>query len=163
MNKDYSVLNEDNCISREAVREVLMVNADPYGKINKDDAIAAVDALPVNSMAERSKSMIGLALCSHKNNGYTFLFQMPRCATLKKGDRVVVETKNGETEAIVVETASTVFMNDDEYRMIIRATGAKEPLRRVLKKVTYEELKYDDEDLGAWDRLKEPEEETENE
>ena len=106
--------------------------------------------------------MIGLALCKHDGCAQSFLFQMPRYASLKEGDHVIVETKNGEQEARVVAKSTFYGINDDDYKMIVAATGAKEPLKKVLKKIIYEELKYDDDDLAVWDSLeKDPETEAE--
>ena len=97
---------------------------------------------------------IGLALCRHGDYGKDYLFRMPRYADLKAGERVIVETKKGEQEATVV-SATTVFKGEPEYDMIRIAAGAKEPLKRVLKKVVYRDLFYEGEDFLEEERTDE--------
>ena len=94
---------------------------------------------------------IGLALCKHDGSNGKFLFQMPRYGNLKPGDLVVVETKHGEQDARVIQTATT-YTTDDEYKMLIAATGATLPLKKVLRKVEFKELRYDEEDLSVWEQ-----------
>ena len=89
---------------------------------------------------------IGLALCQHNGSSGKFLFQMPRYCDLKPGDLVVVDTKHGEQEARVV-VATTMYFGEDDYKMILAATGATLPLRKVLKKVVYRDLFYEGEDF----------------
>ena len=93
--------------------------------------------------------MIGLALCKHDGNKGLFLFQVPSYCGLNKGDRVIVETSHGEQEAVVKYT-NTVSFEDDDFNMIVAASNATLPLKRVLKKVIYKDLKYDDEELALW-------------
>lgn len=91
---------------------------------------------------------VGLALCKHSGSSGKFLFRMPRYADLKPGDLVIVETKHGEQEARVIQTA-TAYTTDDEYKMLMAATGATLPLKRVLRKVVFRDFSYDDEDIPA--------------
>ena len=93
---------------------------------------------------------IGIALCRHDTSTRGYLFQMPRYANLNAGDRVIVETKNGEKDAVILETLNT-YVDDADYRMILLATGAHEPLRKVLRKVEERELRYDEDDLSVWE------------
>ncbi len=93
---------------------------------------------------------IGLALCQHIGAPGKYLFQRPRYSSLKPGDRVIVETKHGEEEASVIESA-TVYDTDDEYKMLLAATGATLPLKKVLRKVEFSELRYDEEDLAVFE------------
>ena len=90
-------------------------------------------------------NMIGLALCRHSKSGQGYLFRMPRYENLKEGDRVVVDTKQGEQEAEILETA-TVCEDEPEYRMILKAAGATLPLKRVLRKIAYRECEYEDDE-----------------
>ena len=88
---------------------------------------------------------IGLALCQHDGSSGKFLFRMPAYANLQSGDLVIVDTKHGEQEARVIQTATT-YTSDDEYKMLMAATGATLPLKKVLRKVEFRELSYDGED-----------------
>ena len=92
---------------------------------------------------------IGLALCNHNGHGKNYLFRMPAYERLENGDRVVVETKHGEAEALVVGTATIYGEESDEYQMIVKAAGADLPLKKVLRKISYKELAYDEEDDAA--------------
>lgn len=93
---------------------------------------------------------IGIALCKHDGCERSYLFQVPRYGNLKAGDRVIVETKNGEKEAVIQGTAN-IYTCDVEYHLILLATGAHEPLKRILRKVEETELRYDDDDLSVWE------------
>lgn len=93
---------------------------------------------------------VGLALCQHSGSSGKFLFQMPRYSNLKPGDLVIVDTKHGEQEARVIVT-ETMYTDGDDYRMILAATGATLPLRKVLRKVTFRELDYDEDDLAVFE------------
>ena len=95
--------------------------------------------------------MIGLALCSHTGNKKSrYLFQMPAYERLKQGDEVIVETKDGEKSAVVLQTTNCIY-GDEEYKMIMEASGASEPLKRVTRKVEYKRLAYDEDELGIWE------------
>jgi len=89
---------------------------------------------------------IDLVLCKHDGNNNNFLFYAPAWSNLKEGDRVIVNTQYGESDAVVVAT-NCVEYKDDDYNFIIKATGATKPLRKVLKKVEYRELNYNCENL----------------
>ena len=93
---------------------------------------------------------IGLALCKHDGCERGYLFQMPRYERLAEGDRVIVETKNGEKEAEVLKVATT-YTDEDLYHMILLSYGAHEPLKKVLRKVMEKELRYDEDDLSVWE------------
>ena len=100
---------------------------------------------------------IGLALCSHtRNNDSKFLFQMPAYERIKAGDEVVVETSKGEKPAVVLQVANCTY-GDEEYKMIMEAAGAYEPLKRVTRKIEYREMRYDEDELGIWEDRSEEE------
>ena len=71
---------------------------------------------------------------------------MPPYAPIRVGERVVVETKKGEQTAVVL-AKTTTYTEEDDYKMILTASGAHEPLRRILRRVVERELKYEDDDL----------------
>lgn len=87
--------------------------------------------------------MIDLVACTHDvHGGQKFLFKAPAFSCLEKGDRVIVNTQFGDKDAYVV-CACTVRENTDQYDMIIKCSGAKEPLKRVLAKVMLSKFDYE--------------------
>lgn len=86
--------------------------------------------------------MIDLVLCSHAlPGGQKFLFQAPAFSCLEDGDRVLVDTKYGERDAYVM-CACTVRENTDQYDMILKCTGATEPIRKVIGKTVLTKFDY---------------------
>ena len=85
--------------------------------------------------------MFDLILCNHMPNGKNYLFTAP-FNYLSVGDKVIVDTINGEKIARV-KGILTVSNNDDpKIRFVMEAAGAKMPLKRVLykaRKLTMEE------------------------
>ena len=76
--------------------------------------------------------MVDLVLCEHElHSGQRFLLRAPAFSWLKKGDRVLVDTENGESDAYIV-SACTVNIDSAQYDMIMHACGASEPLKRVI-------------------------------
>ena len=84
---------------------------------------------------------IDVVLCRHSTANKPFLFQAPFCCGLKAGDHVVVETRYGEAEASVI-CVDHVAKEDERYEFYLQAAGGKHPLKKVVKKVIYEELIY---------------------
>lgn len=91
------------------------------------------------------KDYLDLVVCKHDSSDHPFIFRAPACSYLKKGDRVIVETKHGEKMA-TVERCYTTDKVGEELDFILIASGATVPLRKVLKKVTYKEYEYEDEE-----------------
>ena len=88
----------------------------------------------------------GLALVEYDKCSRKYLFEMPEMARIEKGDEVVVDTVNGEKRARVVSTVSYINDDSEEFKMIGELAGGTNPLRRIIKKVTYNELRYEDDD-----------------
>jgi len=87
---------------------------------------------------------IDVVLVKHHETDYeTYMFQAPRWSYLKEGDEVIVETCRGEQKATVVAsyTVSPEY-NEEEFNFILKASKAKLPLKKVLKKVEYETFSY---------------------
>lgn len=83
---------------------------------------------------------IDLVLC--EQCGRNFLFQAPAWSGLKKGDSVVVDTKFGERPADVVAVMTIDGENEEAMNFMRAATGAHLPLRKVIRKAVFIELKY---------------------
>ena len=91
-------------------------------------------------------SYIDLVACKHPNDNRAYLFKAPSFSRLENGDKVIVETRLGEKE---VEVITTYTIGSDEAEllsMIYALSGAEIPLKRVLKKITYREFEYEEEE-----------------
>lgn len=84
--------------------------------------------------------MIDLVLCTH-NKTRKFLFQAPAFSCLEKGDKVLVDTQYGESDAEVL-CVCAVREGTDQYDMIIACAGATEPIRKVIGKTVLTKFDY---------------------
>lgn len=93
--------------------------------------------------------IINLVLVRHTmlNNGEKYLFRCPLGVELKSGEEVRVETSKGIASAWVIDTCSA-RVGSRAYEFILKTIGAKHPLKRVLYRVRYEDIKYHD---GEWE------------
>ena len=91
---------------------------------------------------------IGLALCRHDGSKKNYLFRTPECAALEAGDRVVVETKNGQQLATVVSTVAAINPEDEDFKLILGLAGVErvEDLKRVLQKCVYKDFEYEEDE-----------------
>ena len=80
------------------------------------------------------KEYMTLVLAKHSNSSKVYLFRAPRGAYFDEGQHIVVETKNGYTDATVVKTESYETEDSKLTQMLIAATGATLPLARVVAK-----------------------------
>lgn len=87
-----------------------------------------------------------LVLC--RKNGFEMpvIFRAPAWSYLEKGDTVIVDWGDGGTEAVVEKSYTVSVKDKDEIDFIMTASGTKLLLRKVLKKITYRELDYMEED-----------------
>ena len=83
---------------------------------------------------------VDLVLC--QNCGLKRLYQAPAFSHLKDGDSIIVEACGGESMVEVLEVY-TVDEENEVFDFIIKATGARLPLNKVLKRLVYDELKYE--------------------
>ena len=81
-----------------------------------------------------------------KQGDRNFLFRAPEWSHLEKGDLVVVETKNGEKNATVVSSITLSINDKDEIDFIMNATGADPVVKRVLRKIVYKDLEYEEDE-----------------
>ena len=89
---------------------------------------------------------IDLVACKHANNDKVFLFQAPCFSHLVEGDKVIVETRYGNAEAEVIRSYVVGTDDDELIDMFIALSGAKKPIRKVLKKIIYKEYEYKEEE-----------------
>ena len=88
---------------------------------------------------------VKFVLCKHlSTDNRCFLFYAPWLSGINKGDAVIVDTKNGEKNAIVVSTAVVSKDDKDLIDLIMNATGSSTEVKRVISKVTYMDLDYSD-------------------
>lgn len=78
-----------------------------------------------------------LVFCKHSGNGKTFLFGLDRAISLRDGDKVLVDTCKGESQALVV--GDSFCVDSCALKSIAAATGATLPLRKVIGKYVVEE------------------------
>lgn len=90
---------------------------------------------------------IKLVAVKHSRNSGTYLFYAPTKEVIAEGDDVQVDTFRGMEMGKAIATLD-VLTGTDAYNFIIKATGAKEPLRRVMARYERHEMDYPEEDLG---------------
>ena len=85
---------------------------------------------------------IDLVICKMSDNViHPSVFRAPAWSHLDEGEKVIVETDKGETEATVVRSY-TIEKNSAEMDFIMVASGTTLPLKKVLKKVKYLDFEY---------------------
>ena len=87
---------------------------------------------------------IVLVICKHTGSSSHYLFQAPANSFLKDGEKVFVETQHGIRQAVVVDTYSCE-LDGMTYNFVVKAAGAKTPLKRVIGRMKIEKLKYPEE------------------
>lgn len=87
---------------------------------------------------------IDLVICKHEGNNCNYLFAAPPFSNLQEADRVLVETKRGQKEAIVQDCA-TIENKSKEYEFLLKCASAYEPLKRVVGKIVYRMFDYAEE------------------
>lgn len=86
-----------------------------------------------------------LVICKDISGDKLSIYLAPAWTGLQKGDRVLVESKSGESEAIVEKSYTVDVSNKDAFDFILMAGGVSLPLKKVLKKVVSIYLDYEDE------------------
>ena len=88
---------------------------------------------------------IDLVLIKHGEYSKPYLFKACGRSGLKVGDGVIVETERGEQVGEVLGICTLNPNNDpDMVSILCKSTGASLPLKRVLKKIIYKEIPYDE-------------------
>lgn len=88
---------------------------------------------------------IDLVLVKHDGISKQYLFKACGWSGLKVGDGVIVETGRGEQVGEVLAICTLDPNNDpDMVSILCKSTGATLPLKRVLKKIIYKEIPYDE-------------------
>lgn len=83
------------------------------------------------------KEFYYLVFCKHSRNGKAFLFGLDRAISLRDGDKVLVDTCKGESQALVV--GDSFCVDSCALKSIAAAMGATLPLRKVIGKYVVEE------------------------
>ena len=73
-----------------------------------------------------------------------YIFQAPDYE-ISAGDSVVVETSRGQKYAKIIHRLMHVSEDSREVKALRLVTGINEPFKRVLSKITFNELEYEDE------------------
>lgn len=88
---------------------------------------------------------IDLVLCKHPSLDRLVLFKAPAFTSLKEGDRVMVEGGIlGHTDVEVVKSL-TIDENSEQMEFILTAIDLVIPVRKVLSKLTFEDLAWEEE------------------
>ena len=87
-----------------------------------------------------------LVVCKHDGDNRNFLFYAPSFTTLENGDKVLVDTCNGEQIATVVTSCCTALSGSDVENAIRMICGAKDKeLKKVVGKFIFRKFDYGDE------------------
>ncbi len=93
-----------------------------------------------------SNEYMTLVLAKHTGNDKVYLFMAPTGAYFEDGQRIIVETKLGNSGAVVVGSDSYNTIDSKITQMLIAATGATLPLKKVVGKVVPIEWPEDEEE-----------------
>ena len=77
-----------------------------------------------------------------------YLFRAPAWSYFECGDLVIVDTCNGEQTATVLSSITVSADEKKEIDFIMRATRADTDVKKVLKKVEFKELVYEEDDAN---------------
>ena len=86
---------------------------------------------------------IDLVACTFPVSAKKYLFIAPSFSGFETGDEVVVQDANGKHTAIVLDSV-TVIEGDNKYRFIVNVMGATVPLCRIVSRVVYREINWED-------------------
>ena len=82
---------------------------------------------------------MNIVFIKHTGCNQTYLFEVPAYITLKKGEEVMVQTRNGETSGVC--TCDSFELDGSPLVAVGNASGAKFPLKPVVGKVSVERFK----------------------
>lgn len=85
---------------------------------------------------------IDLVCVEFSKGGKRYLYQAPMYSRLKAGDLVWCE---GTKDMGTVVDSLGVYHEDEEYRFMLTAAGATEPLKKIVKAALAKEFKYEEE------------------
>ena len=95
-----------------------------------------------------SGDYMDLVLCRINGRGNPYLCRAPEFTGLRDGDRVIVQTKNDEAEAIIIGKTTVNIISDGdfiEFAKIACDVQGMHDLPKVLQKIFFSELEYGDE------------------
>lgn len=90
---------------------------------------------------------MNLVIVKHENCGQKYLFKVPDKESVYAGDLVMVSNKRGKTLATCLCDSFSMKEGSDEYKAILTAFGATEPLAPVVGRYFYSQFKAT-EDVG---------------
>lgn len=80
---------------------------------------------------------MNLVIVKHENCGKKYLFKVPDKESVYAGDLVLVSNRRGQTQATCLCNSFSMEEGSDEYKAILTAFGATEPLASVVGKYYY--------------------------
>ena len=87
-------------------------------------------------------------LVEHEAGSKPLLFRAPAWSYFECGDLVIVETCKGEQTATVLSSITVSAVDNKVIDFIMRATRADTYVKKVLKKVEFKELVYEEENAN---------------
>ena len=90
-------------------------------------------------------------LVKHEGCDKPYLFRAPAFTHLKKGDMVVVDTKRGLQMANVLGAIDVSKDDIESINFIMEATGADTDVKKVISKVNFSELDYEEDEENGTD------------
>ena len=84
---------------------------------------------------------MNLVTVKHENCGQKYLFKVPDKESVYAGDLVVVSNKRGKILATCLCDSFYMREGSDEYKAILTAFGATEPLALVIGRYFYSQFK----------------------
>ena len=81
------------------------------------------------------QTFFDFVLCKHDGCDKPFLFRAPKFSNLEYGDRVIVETKNGEAIASVIACESFADSETKTIDLIMKASQANDHVCKVLARI----------------------------
>lgn len=81
--------------------------------------------------------MVNLVIVKHEKCEKKYLFRVPNKEVAYAGDLVMVENKNGKCLATCLCDSYSISEGSDEYKSILSAFGASEPLAPVIGRLLY--------------------------
>jgi len=76
--------------------------------------------------------MVKAVIVKHDNSYKNFVFEVPKGANVKKGDRVVCDTRKGQDEGICISEPIYILDESPIKEFFEILTGCKFPLKKIV-------------------------------
>lgn len=86
-------------------------------------------------------SYVQFVVCQHTDSQKKFLFYAPLYASIKSGDKVLVDTRFGEKMVTVLAVCNSTSNDVEQVLRVLAGVGC-EPLKRVIGKYDFTKFNY---------------------